>query len=113
MHQPTWSAVRCNSSRTTFIKGAMPNQAKKHRKKAIHDMWKARMGAAEKLNSAIRAALASEECMASPSSLQQTGTRKAQFPPSCRDRQFAQLVCADSSSKSNAARSNAGGKPRL
>ena len=31
------------SSRTTFISGAMPNQAKKHKKKANHDMWNARI----------------------------------------------------------------------
>jgi hypothetical protein len=31
MHQPTWSLVSRNSSRTTAISGAMPNQAKKHK----------------------------------------------------------------------------------
>ena len=31
---PTCAAVRCNSSRTTAMSGAMPNQAKKQRKKA-------------------------------------------------------------------------------
>jgi hypothetical protein len=60
MHQPTCSAVRCNSSRTIFINRAMPNHAKKHRKNAIHDMWKARMAGDVKSNSAMRAALALE-----------------------------------------------------
>jgi hypothetical protein len=59
MHQPTCSLVSCNSPRTTAISGAMPNQAKKHKKKAIHDMWNARMFGVERLNSAMRVALPS------------------------------------------------------
>ena len=39
MAQPIWFGVSCNSSRTTAINGAMPNQAKKHEKKANHVMW--------------------------------------------------------------------------
>src|SRR5262245_54616619 len=42
-HQPICSFEKCISSRTTDISGAMPNHAKKHRKKAIHDMWNARI----------------------------------------------------------------------
>ena len=41
--QPIWSLVRPSSFRTTGISGAMPNQAKKQRKKANHVMWKARI----------------------------------------------------------------------
>jgi hypothetical protein len=37
--QPIWSLVSCSSSRPTLIKGAMPNQAKKHEKKANHVRW--------------------------------------------------------------------------
>ena len=47
-HQPTCSLVSCISSRTTDINGAMPNQAKKQRKKAIHVMWNARICGVEK-----------------------------------------------------------------
>src|SRR5579862_702121 len=61
MHQPTWSGVSFNSSRTTFIRGAMPNQAKKQRKNANHDMWKARIAGVEKENSAIRDAFPSAD----------------------------------------------------
>ena len=41
--QPICSLVSDYSSRTTDINGAIPNQAKKHRKNANHDMWKARI----------------------------------------------------------------------
>ena len=40
---PICSLVRPSSPRTTAMSGAMPNQAKKQRKKANHDMWKARI----------------------------------------------------------------------
>jgi hypothetical protein len=52
--------VRCISSRTIDINGAMPNQAKKQRKNANHDMWNARICGVVKLNSEIRVALAEE-----------------------------------------------------
>src|SRR5689334_16807884 len=67
MHQPTCDFVRCNSSRTTFIKGAMPNQAKKQRKKANHVMWNARIGGVEKVNRLMRAALLFAPIGSSPS----------------------------------------------
>jgi hypothetical protein len=35
----------------------MPNHPKKHKKKAIHDMWNARIGALEKSARRIRVAL--------------------------------------------------------
>ncbi len=54
---PTWAFVRCSSSRMMGINGAMPNQPKKQRKNAIHDMWNARIGALEKSASRIRVAL--------------------------------------------------------
>ena len=57
MHQPTWSLLRCISARTTDIRGAMPNHAKKHRKNANQDMWNARICGVEKLNRSIRVAL--------------------------------------------------------
>jgi hypothetical protein len=41
----------------TGISGAMPNHPKKQRKKAIHDMWNARIGALEKSASRMRVAL--------------------------------------------------------
>ncbi len=56
-HQPTCDFVSPISSRTIVINGAMPNQAKKQRKNAIHDMWKARICGVEKLNKWIRVAL--------------------------------------------------------
>ena len=60
MHQPTCSFVSASSDRTTAINGAMPNQAKKQRKNAIHDMWNARICGVEKFKSAMRVALAEE-----------------------------------------------------
>ena len=45
---PVCAFVRCSSCRMTGISGAMPNQLKKQRKNAIHDMWNARIGALEK-----------------------------------------------------------------
>ena len=57
MHQPTCVPVKPISSRTTFISGAMPNQEKKQTKKAIHDMWNARICGERKSNNAIRVAL--------------------------------------------------------
>ena len=54
---PIWALVRCSSSRTTAISGAMPNQAKKHRKKANHVMWKARIGLVFRLKRSIEVAL--------------------------------------------------------
>ena len=56
-HQPTCSLVSCISSRTTDINGAMPNQAKKQRKKAIHVMWNARICGVENVSSEMRVAL--------------------------------------------------------
>ena len=41
--QPICSLVSCNSSRTTAISGAMPNQAKKQEKNANHVMWNVRI----------------------------------------------------------------------
>jgi hypothetical protein len=38
------------------INGAMPNQAKKQRKKASHAQWKARIGGVENVSSRMRAA---------------------------------------------------------
>ena len=61
MHQPTCSGVSFSSSRTIFISGAMPNQPKKQKKNASHDMWKARIAGVEKLNSAIRDAFPSAD----------------------------------------------------
>ena len=63
MHQPTCSFVSASSVRTTDISGAMPNQAKKQRKNAIHDMWNARICGVEKLSSAMRVALAEDSIL--------------------------------------------------
>src|SRR5579871_3324727 len=57
MDQPTCDALSAISSRTTFIKGAMPNQEKKQIKKAIHAMWNARIGGDEKFARSMRTAL--------------------------------------------------------
>src|SRR5690242_18386191 len=54
---PICALVRCNSSRMTGIRGATPNQPKKHRKNANQDIWNARMGALEKSVKRIRTAL--------------------------------------------------------
>ena len=56
---PICCLVRCSSSRTTGISGAIPNHPKKHRKNASHDMWNARIGALVKSLSRIRVALRS------------------------------------------------------
>ena len=40
----------------SLISGATPNQAKKHRKKAIHVAWKARIGTERKSESRMRTA---------------------------------------------------------
>jgi len=53
---PIWALVRESSSRITAISGATPNHAKKHRKKANHDMWKARICGVFKLNRSMRVA---------------------------------------------------------
>ena len=66
MHQPTCSFVSASSDRTTDIKGAMPNQAKKHRKNAIHAMWNARICGVENLKSEMRVALAEESICGRP-----------------------------------------------
>src|SRR5262245_9660867 len=63
MHQPTCVALNPISSRTTFIKGAIPNQEKKQTKNAIHDMWNARICGDEKFASSMRAALAERDSM--------------------------------------------------
>src|SRR5208337_3159736 len=57
MHQPTCSGVNWNSFRTTGIRGVMPNQAKKQKKKASHVRWNARICGVEKRKSSIRSAL--------------------------------------------------------
>ena len=54
---PTCVLVSIRSSRTTAISGAMPNQPKKHRKKANHVMWNARICGVLRLNRLIRVAL--------------------------------------------------------
>ena len=54
---PIWALVSMRSSRTIAIKGAMPNQPKKHRKKANHVIWKARICGVFRLNRSIRVAL--------------------------------------------------------
>src|SRR5580704_17640166 len=54
---PTCSLVRWSSSRIIGIRGAIPNQPKKHRKNASHAMWKARIGALWKSSSLIVVAL--------------------------------------------------------
>ena len=55
--QPICDCVRAISSRTTFMSGAMPNHAKKHRKNANHVMWNARIWGVDTLNSRMRVAL--------------------------------------------------------
>ena len=54
---PIWALVRPSSSRTTAISGAMPNHAKKHKKKANQLMWNARICGVLRLNSWILVAL--------------------------------------------------------
>src|SRR5262245_14881434 len=56
-HQPICCFDKCISSRTTDISGAMPNHAKKHRKKAIHDMWNARICGVANVSRDMRVAL--------------------------------------------------------
>src|SRR6187397_3063656 len=56
-HQPTCCLEKWSSSRTTDISGAIPNHAKKHRKKAIHDMWNARICGVANASNEIRVAL--------------------------------------------------------
>src|SRR5688572_13960023 len=41
---PICSWLRPRSFRTTGISGAIPNHPKKHKKKVIHVIWKARIG---------------------------------------------------------------------
>ena len=48
---PTSALLNERSSRTMAIIGAIPNQPKKARKKAIQLMWKVRMCGGAKLNS--------------------------------------------------------------
>ena len=55
--QPICDWVSAISSRTIFISGAMPNQAKKQRKNANHDMWNARICGVPMLKIRIRVAL--------------------------------------------------------
>ena len=55
---PIWALESSRSSRTTAISGAMPNQPKKHRKKANQVRWKVRIWGVAKLNRLIRVALA-------------------------------------------------------
>ena len=54
---PICALVSPSSSRTIAISGAMPNQAKKHRKKANHVMWKARICGVFRLKRSMRVAL--------------------------------------------------------
>ena len=54
---PISPLVKCSSSRTITIKGAIPNQPKKHKKKAIHVRWNAFMFGLLKLNKLILDAL--------------------------------------------------------
>ena len=54
---PICALVSMRSSRTMAISGAMPNQPKKHRKKANHVMWNARICGVLRLNRLIRVAL--------------------------------------------------------
>ena len=49
--------VRPSSSSTLTIRGAIPNQAKKQRKNANHDMWNARICGVFSENRSIRVAL--------------------------------------------------------
>ncbi len=58
MISPICDFVSDNSSRTIAIMGAIPNQPKKHRKKAIHVIWKARICGVLKLRRLILVALA-------------------------------------------------------
>ena len=55
--QPICDCVSAISSRTTFMSGAIPNHAKKHRKNANHVMWNARICGVDTLNSRMRVAL--------------------------------------------------------
>ena len=55
--QPICDCVSAISSRTIFMSGAMPNQAKKQRKNANHVMWNARIWGVLMLKSRIRVAL--------------------------------------------------------
>ena len=50
---PISALVSCRSSRTMAIIGAMPNQPKKARKKAIQLMWNTRICGCPKLNNGI------------------------------------------------------------
>jgi hypothetical protein len=61
MHQPTCSLLSPNSARTIGINGAIPNQAKKHRKNANQLMWNARICGVFRLKRSMRVALPEEE----------------------------------------------------
>ena len=61
----TWPSVSCISLTTTAISGAMPNQAKKHRKKANQLMWNARICGVRKSNRSMRVAFADGVVMGS------------------------------------------------
>lgn len=54
---PICALVSIRSWRTIAISGAMPNQPKKHRKKANHVMWNVRTCGVLRLNKLIRVAL--------------------------------------------------------
>ena len=54
---PIWALVSSRSSRTTAISGAMPNQPKKHRKKANQVRWNVRICGVARLNSLMLVAL--------------------------------------------------------
>ena len=54
---PICALVRLSSSRTIAISGAMPNQAKKQRKKENQERWKARICGVLRLNRSILVAL--------------------------------------------------------
>ena len=51
---PTSALERSRSSRTIAMRGAMPNQPKKARKKAAHVMWNVRICMLFRLNKSIR-----------------------------------------------------------
>ncbi len=56
---PICAFVNFKSSRTTAIKGAIPNQATKHRKNANQERWNARIGPVLKSSKRMLAALPS------------------------------------------------------
>src|SRR5262249_38830108 len=61
---PICALLRCSSSRTTAISGAIPNQPKKHRKNDSQVMWKARIWGVRRLLSWMATALEAGRCMA-------------------------------------------------